>query len=190
MLTLANRLSIFRILIIPAFITAIMYYTPEKDFLRLVAVAIFLIAALSDALDGYIARKRGQRTKLGMFLDPLADKLLMAAVYICLALVQSLPERFKFAPWVVIMVISRDVIIILGATIIFMVNQKLTISSTKLGKITTFFQMATVLALLLQLPFFSILLYTMVSLTAISCLDYIRIGSKSFNDLAHENHKR
>ena len=178
---LANKLSIFRILLVPLFITTIMYYTPEKDFLRLVAIGIFLLAILSDALDGYIARVKGERTKQGVFLDPLADKLLLISAFICLSTVKSLPAQFKLAPWVVIIVISRDAIIVLGSAIIYMVNGNLKISPTVLGKITAFLQMMMVLALLLQLKVFPFITYVMIFFTVLSGLDYIRIGSKQFN---------
>jgi len=180
-LNLANRLSAFRILLTPLFIAAIMYYTPEKDYLRLLAVGIFALAILSDILDGYIARIKGERTKLGTFFDPLADKLLLITVYICLSLVKSLPPQFKLAPWVAIIVISRDAIIVLGSALIYMANGELNISPTILGKISTFLQMITVVALLLQLKIFFPLLYTMILFTVLSGLDYIRIGSKQFN---------
>ncbi len=179
---LANKLSVFRILLVPVFIATIMYYTPEKDFLRLVAIAIFLLAIFSDALDGYIARVKGERTELGRFLDPLADKLLLISVFICLSIVKALPPQFKLAPWVVIIVISRDTIIVLGAAIIYMVNGKLNITPTILGKITTSLQMMTVLALLLQLRIFLPVMYVMVFFTVLSGLDYIRIGSSQFNE--------
>ena len=187
MLKLANKLSIFRILLVPLFIATIMYYTPEKDFLRLLAIGIFLLAIFSDALDGYIARVKGERSRLGTFIDPLADKLLLISVYICLSTVKSLPAQFKLAPWVVITVISRDAIIVLGLAIIYMANGKLNISPTILGKITTFLQMMTVLALLLKLKIFfpliyASIMYMMIFFTVLSGLDYIRIGSKSFNE--------
>lgn len=182
MLTLANKLSIFRILLIPPFIATIMYYTPERDFLRLLAVWIFILAIFSDALDGYIARAKGERSKLGIFLDPLADKLLLITVFICLSIVKTLPPEFKLAPWVVIIVISRDVIIVLGSAVSFMINEKIIISPTILGKITTVLQMTTVLALLLQLAIFPLVLYVMVFFTALSGLDYIRIGGRQFNE--------
>lgn len=182
MLNLANKLSILRILLIPLFVATIMYYTPQKDFLRLVAIGIFLVAMATDALDGYIARVKGQRTRLGTFLDPLADKLLLITVFVCLSIVKTLPEQFKLAPWVVIIVISRDVIIVLGSAIIFVASGKLNIAPTRLGKITTSLQMATVLVLLLQLKFFSPIMYTMIVFTILSGLDYIRIGSRLFNE--------
>lgn len=187
MLKLANKLSILRILLVPLFIATIIYYTPEKDFLRLLAIGIFLLAIFSDALDGYIARVKGERSRLGTFIDPLADKLLLISVYICLSTVKSLPAQFKLAPWVVITVISRDAIIVLGSVIIYMANGKLNISPTILGKVTTFLQMMTVLALLLKLKIFfplmyASIMYAMIFFTVLSGLDYIRIGSKSFNE--------
>ena len=180
MLTLANKLSIFRILLAPLMVVTLIYYTPEKDFLRLLAIAIFVIAILNDALDGYIARIKGQRTKLGTFLDPLADKLLLISVYICLASLTNLPPNLRFAPWVVIVVISRDAIIVLGSAIIYMASGHLNIAPTGLGKITTFLQMMTVLTLLLQLKIFTPIMYAMIFFTVLSGLDYIRIGGRLF----------
>jgi CDP-diacylglycerol--glycerol-3-phosphate 3-phosphatidyltransferase len=183
MLNLANKLSILRILLIPPFVATIMYYTPEKDFLRLVAIGIFLMAIITDALDGYIARVRFQSTKLGSFLDTVADKLLLITTFICLSIVKTLPPQFKLGAWVVIIVISRDVIIVLGSTIIFMLNDgKLTVAPTALGKITTMLQVVTVLALLLQAGIFPFLLYAMIFFTVLSGLDYIRVGSRLFNE--------
>ncbi len=181
MLNLANRLSIFRILLIPLFIASIMYYTPEKDFLRAFAVGIFILAVLSDALDGYIARMRGERTTLGTFLDPLADKLLLITAFICLSVVKTMPPEFKLAPWIVIIVISRDAIIVLGSAIIYIANNgRLIVAPTILGKITTFLQMMTVPALLLQLRIFPLVMYVMAFFTVLSGLDYIRVGSRMF----------
>jgi CDP-diacylglycerol--glycerol-3-phosphate 3-phosphatidyltransferase len=181
MLSLANKLSIFRILLIPVFVGTILYYTPEQDVLRLWAVGIFILAVISDALDGYIARVKGDRSKLGTFLDPFADKLLLITAFICLSIVKSLPPEFKLAPWVVIIVISRDAIIVLGSAIIYMINGKLIVAPTIFGKITTVLQMATVLALLLQLGAYTLIMYTMIFFTVLSGLDYIRVGAHQLN---------
>lgn len=182
-LNLPNKLSIFRILIIPFFVGCMMYYTPEREFLRIFATIIFILAIVSDGLDGYIARVRNERTKIGTFLDPLADKLLLITVYICLGFVQNLPQELRLAPWVVIIVVSRDIIIIFGALIIYMANGKLTVTPTALGKITTFLQMMTILTLLLGVGVFSFVMYPMVLFTILSGLDYIRLASKLFNDI-------
>ena len=186
-LNLANKLSIVRILLTPLFIAVIMYYTPQKDYLRLFAVAIFLLAIFSDALDGYIARIKGQRTRLGIFLDPLADKLLLISAFICLSAVKALPPQFKLAPWIVITVISRDAIIVLGSAVIYMANGRLNIAPTTLGKITTVLQMITVLAVLLQIKSFPYIMYVMILFTVGSGLDYIRVGMRQFNGETNKN---
>ena len=180
-LNIANKLSILRILLAPLFIASIMYYTPQADFLRLLAVGIFILAIFTDALDGYISRLRGERSKLGTFLDPLADKLLLIPAFICLSAVKTLPPQFKLAPWIVIIVISRDAIIVLGSAVIYMANGKLNIAPTILGKITTFLQMMAVPILLLQLRVFYFIIYAMIFFTVLSGLDYIRIGTRLFN---------
>lgn len=187
MLTLANKLSIGRILLVPVFIATMLYYTPEKDYLRLLAIGILLVAIFSDALDGYIARVKGERTKLGTFLDPLADKLLLISAFICLSIVKTLPAQLKLAPWIVIIVISRDVIIVLGSAIVYMINGKLNISPTRLGKITAALQMLTVLMLLLKLAIFYPIAYLMILFTLLSGLDYIRIGGRLFSETNNTN---
>lgn len=181
MTTLANKLSILRILLIPVFVSSVLYYTPEKDFLRIFALAVFILAIITDALDGYIARIRGERCQLGAFLDPCADKLLLITVYICLAVTKTLPMQFRLDPWVVIVVLSRDAIIVLGAVLIYMATTKLKIAPTRLGKFTTFLQMATVVAVLLQLKLTPWIMYIMVFFTILSGLDYIRLGTRQFN---------
>jgi len=127
------------------------------------------------------SRVKAERSELGTFLDPLADKLLLITAFICLSIVKTLPPEFKLAPWVVIIVISRDAIIVLGSAIIHMINGKVNITPTILGKITTVLQMFTVLTLLLQLKIFSVIIYAMIFFTVLSGLDYIRIGSRQFN---------
>lgn len=183
MLTLANKLSIARILLVPLFVATILYYTPQNDYLRLMAIGILLIAMFSDALDGYIARIKGERTKLGALLDPLADKLLMISAFICLAMVKTLPAELKLAPWIVIIVISRDVIIVLGSGVVYLLNGKLDISPTVLGKITTTLQMLTLLTLLFKLRIFFPIMYAMIVFSVLSGLDYIRIGSRLFGEI-------
>jgi len=82
--TLANKLTVFRILLVPVFVWTVLCYSPDKDYLRFVAFGIFLFAVLLDVFDGYIARKLHQETKLGSILDPLADKFLLISTYFCL----------------------------------------------------------------------------------------------------------
>jgi CDP-diacylglycerol--glycerol-3-phosphate 3-phosphatidyltransferase len=78
----ANKISTFRILIVPFFIASLIYYSGEREYLRIVALVIFILGVISDAMDGYIARKSGQQSKAGLVLDPLGDKLLLMGAFI------------------------------------------------------------------------------------------------------------
>lgn len=171
----ANKISTFRILSVPFFIASLVYYSPEKSFLRLVALVIFILAMASDAVDGYIARKSKQQSPAGLILDPLGDKLLLMSSFICLYFV---PFQVKFPLFVILIVVSRDLIIFIGATVIFMVKQKINIVPTKWGKLTTIFQMISVLTVLLQLDFSFVFWWLAVIFTVISGIDYIMRGFK------------
>jgi len=85
-MNIPNQLTILRILLVPALIISIIYYSPEKEYLRLVAFSIFVFGCITDAVDGYIARKFNQKTKLGTLLDPLADKLIVLSAFISIYL--------------------------------------------------------------------------------------------------------
>lgn len=183
-MNIANKISTFRILIVPFFIACLVYYSKEKEFLRLVALFIFLLGVASDAIDGYIARKSKQQSQAGLILDPLGDKLLLMSSYLCLYLV---PFKIKFPLPVILIVISRDVLILLGAVVIFIVRQKINIVPTKWGKLTTTFQMLSVIAVLLQWSYSFTLWWVAVFFTIISGADYIMRGFKILYAL--DNHR-
>lgn len=176
-MSLANKISILRILLIPFFVASLLYYRPEQDNLRFVALAIFVLGALTDVLDGNIARAIRQKTKLGTFLDPIADKLLLITAFIALSVIDRLPSGIKMPLWVPLIVISRDIILVLGAALIHMVTGDLQIHPTRLGKLATIFQMATIISVLLQQQFSYLIWNTAVLFTIISGIDYIRKGS-------------
>ncbi|MFC1549193.1 CDP-alcohol phosphatidyltransferase family protein [Candidatus Omnitrophota bacterium] len=170
-----NRLTILRIILIPVFITAVLYH-------RLgIALVIFLVAASTDALDGYLARVRHEKTRFGTIMDPIADKMLIGSAYISFSFVAGLPEYLKMPVYVPIIVISRDVIILIGVMMIYLLTGGLEIKPTKLGKVTTVFQMVTILALLVQFVYSSWMWNITAVLTVASGLDYIRIASKNIN---------
>ncbi|NQT33029.1 MAG: CDP-alcohol phosphatidyltransferase family protein [Candidatus Omnitrophica bacterium] len=171
-----NRLTISRIILVPVFITAIMYHELN------IAFGIFLIAALTDALDGYIARTRRQKTRFGKIMDPIADKMLIGSAFICFSLVTGLPDHIKMPVYVPIIVISRDVFILLGALIMYLLTGSINVRPTALGKITTVFQISTVVALLVKFIYASWVWNIMVVLTIISGIDYLRISSKQVNE--------
>lgn len=175
----ANKVSTFRILSVPFFVASIVYYSPAKDYLRFVALFIFVLGVVSDAVDGYIARKSKQISKAGLVLDPLGDKLLLMSAFICLYLVDEFPSQIKFPLWVTLVVISRDVIILLGATVIYIVKQSIEAFPSKWGKLTTTFQMSAVIAVLLQLSFSFVFWWLAVFFTIISGVDYIKKGFKT-----------
>jgi CDP-diacylglycerol--glycerol-3-phosphate 3-phosphatidyltransferase len=175
-MNIANKVSVFRILSVPFFVTCLIYYSEKNDILRYVALLIFLLAILSDAVDGYLARKSKQKSQAGIVLDPLADKLLLISAFVGLRMIDDFPLRIRFPLWVSLIVISRDIIILLGVIVIYMVKARLDINPTRLGKLTTFFQMLAVMAVLLQLRFAYIFWNIAVIFTLISGFDYIRKG--------------
>jgi CDP-diacylglycerol--glycerol-3-phosphate 3-phosphatidyltransferase len=172
-MNIANKISTFRILTVPFFIACLLYYSPEKDYLRLTALVIFILAVFSDAVDGYIARKRGQYSPAGLVLDPLGDKVLLISAFIFLYLVDT---GIRLPLWVSLIVVSRDAIILLGIIAIFVVRQKLDIKPSIWGKLTTGFQMASIISVLTRFKFSYLLWSTAIFFTIISGIDYIRRG--------------
>lgn len=175
-MNLANRISIVRIILVPFFVASIIY----SRFTA--ALVIFIICVLSDALDGYIARRKGQRTKLGALLDPIADKLLLISGFVSLSMISDLPANLRFPPYVPLIVVSRDVLIILGCIIIYLLKGRIDIKPTYLGKTTTFFQMASIVSILTQFAYSRVFWNIAVVLTLLSGLDYLRIGSRMLNE--------
>lgn len=181
-MNLANKISIARILLIPFFVAAVIYYSPERDFLRFVALGIFMLGVVSDALDGYIARTRNQKTALGSYIDPIADKLLLLTAFICLSMVSNFPKGYSLPAWVVLAVISRDAIIVLGSIIIYVMKGGLEIVPSKLGKSTTFLQMFTIIAVLLHFRYLFVIWNLTVLFTVLSGIGYIRRGSRLLSE--------
>ena len=181
-LTFANKITICRILAVPFFIAAILYYSPEREHLRYLALGVFLFAVISDVIDGYVARTRYQKTKAGAILDPLADKFLLMSAFICLYdKGSSLMPMMHFPGWIVIAVISRDVFLIVGSLIIYMVHHGIDVEPTFWGKSTTFLQVISIIGILLQWSFSFIVWYVMLFFTFISLVDYSRTGIKVLN---------
>ena len=180
----ANKISTFRILTVPFFIGSLLYYNNQREYLRFVALLIFCLAVISDALDGYIARKAKQHSQAGLILDPLGDKLLLMSAFICLS-----SEKFQpnFPLWIILIVISRDALILLGTIVLYLVKQDINIQPTVWGKLTTAFQMSAVIALLLQWRHSSLFWLPAVVFTIISGIDYLIRGFKKIYAL--DNHR-
>jgi cardiolipin synthase (CMP-forming) len=131
---LANWLTIVRILLIPVFVTLLVYRRVG------LACTVFVLAGFTDMLDGYIARTRGTKTRLGAFLDPLADKLLLTAAFVTLT--YKFPKILPF--WLTAIVLSRDLVLILVAVLVMLTGGQVHPAPTALGKTSTVFQMLMV----------------------------------------------
>ncbi|MCM8799398.1 MAG: CDP-diacylglycerol--glycerol-3-phosphate 3-phosphatidyltransferase [Candidatus Omnitrophica bacterium] len=177
-MNIANKVSTFRILTVPFFVSTLIYYSPERDFLRYISLFIFMLAVISDAVDGYLARKNRIKSPIGLILDPLADKLLLISAFVGLRIVNNFPLKIRFPLWVSLIVISRDAIILLGAVLIYLLKGQLNISPSIWGKFTTLFQMVAVLSVLLQLNFSYIFWSIAVFFTLVSGAGYIWKGFK------------
>ena len=140
-MTLANRITILRIALIPVFVVL---YLQQADYphLKNWTLAVFAFAIFTDMMDGIAARMRKEKTPLGSFLDPLADKILLTASFILFT------HTGKIGLWVFVVIFSRDLIIVLGWTIIYILTSSSTIAPRPLGKLCTFLQMLASIALL------------------------------------------
>jgi cardiolipin synthase len=137
LLTYANQLTILRMIFIPCFVLLLIY-----DHSR-IAILVFILAGITDGLDGLIARKLQQKTVLGSFLDPMADKLLLTAAFVTLT-VPSVPVAYHIPIWLTVTSISRDLLIALAALIIHLQTGHTQFAPSFLGKCTTAGQLTTV----------------------------------------------
>jgi len=172
----ANKISTFRILSVPFFLASLVYYSKEREYLRFVALGIFVLGVISDAVDGYIARKSKQQSKAGLVLDPLGDKMLLMTAFVCLAFINNF--SIKFPLWIAFIVLSRDIIILIGALVIYIVKQNIAVFPTRWGKLTTTFQMSSVIFVLMQWRYSFIFWWIAVIFTMISGIDYVMRGFK------------
>ncbi len=169
-MNLPNKLTIFRVILIPFFVFFLLYPGFE-GYGNYIAVAIFIVASLTDMADGKIARKYNLVTNFGKFMDPLADKLLVCSAMICLV------ETRQLASWIVIVIISRE-FIISGFRLVASDNG-VVIAASYWGKFKTTFQMLMIIVLVLNIahPFFEILgvilTYVALILTIVSLIDYV-----------------
>ena len=153
-MTTANKVTICRILLTPFFIMAVIYYVNTGvEWYRWAAISCFGVAALSDAIDGFIARHFNQRSELGAVLDPLADKLLLVSGIVLLSL-HNEPHLRPIPIWLTVTILSRDVLLLLGFALIHFVVGGMKIRPHFTSKIATVLQMAAVLWALFKLDDF------------------------------------
>ena len=168
-MNLPNKLTILRVIMIPFFVFFLLCQGGENRTFRMIAVVLFIIASLTDLLDGKIARKYNMVTNFGKFMDPLADKLLVCSALICLIGLGQLPA------WMVIVIISRE-FIISGFRLVASDNG-VVIAASYWGKFKTTFQMIAVILLILDIPALRLVttlcVWVALALTIISLVDYI-----------------
>jgi len=168
-MNLPNKITLFRVVMIPVFLVLLL--VPGISYGNYLAAAVFIIACLSDALDGYLARKNNLVTNFGKFMDPLADKLLVCSALICFVELSYMPA------WIVVVIIARE-FIISGFRLIASDNG-VVIAASYWGKFKTASQMIACILLIVQLPFDwadvleQIFIYLALALTVISLCEYI-----------------
>lgn len=187
-LTWANQITILRILLIMPFIICMFSINTSQSatFIRYCALAFFLIMCASDVLDGYMARVKKQVTRLGTFLDPLADKLLITCACILLAAPETAIKGFLLPLPVVVLIIGKDVVLLLGFQLIHMITGRIRIVPVFTGKLSTFIQLTMVAAVLVGpefskiLPFWPVLVrllfYTAAASAFLAMIVYIHGG--------------
>ncbi len=178
MVNLPNSITIFRAFLVPVFIMAVFYGNFK------ISLWVFLIAALSDAVDGFMARKLGQITTLGIILDPIADKALIDSAFILLSF------KVKVIPvWLTVLVLSRDVLILFGGWLLTTFGKISKVKPTLIGKLTAFSQFTAVFITLMNLNFslcstncLMIVFETTAFLTIASAISYSLRGIRELNN--------
>ncbi len=171
-MSLPNYITLLRIILIPFFINLMIYgYYRE-------ALIVFIVACVTDALDGLIARLTNSKTELGAFLDPMADKLLIISAFVTLVLLDMLPV------WLVIVVVSRDIILVLGSIAIYFTGHQFVARPSIIGKTTTVLQLLVVtLSLILRnfgagFGLMMVLHWITAAFTVVSGVLYVARGTK------------
>jgi cardiolipin synthase (CMP-forming) len=170
--TIPNFLSILRMGLVPFFIISVLGNEPRR------ALLIFVVAGVTDALDGAIARLAHQQSLLGAYLDPIADKLLLTSAYVTLA-IPGLHRGTPIPVWVTVLVIARDALIVIMALVLYLAQGVRRFPPSVLSKVTTVVQVSAVVVVLLSglvkdlEPLALGIVYLVAGLTVASGLDYV-----------------
>jgi cardiolipin synthase (CMP-forming) len=186
----ANKITILRILLIVPFVICML--KDEHPTLgipmRYMSLLLFLIMAFSDAYDGYIARKKKQVTQLGSFLDPMADKLLMACACVLLSIDKTAVPGFRLPPTVAVLIIGKDFFLLLGFLILYFLTLQVKIFPAYIGRVATVLQLTMVAAVLIApemsniltgwIWFLRFLWWSAAGVAILATLIYIRAGTR------------
>ncbi len=193
-LSWANRITILRILLIVPFISCMLKINDAEfgNVMRYIAIVIFLFMAISDAFDGYMARRNRQITRLGAFLDPMADKLLITSACLLLISKQGSVEGFPLPSLVVILIISKDAVLTLGFVTLYFFTSKIYTAPIFVGKVATVLQLSMVAGILLGpefssfLPgwiwFLQVLWWSAAGTAILAVIIYIRNGVRYYEE--------
>lgn len=165
---------------VPVFAGLVASYTREQAWLRHTALAVYVAAAVSDALDGFVARAYNQKTKLGTVMDPLADKLMINIGFVFMAVNEDFGGAIPY--WFPVVLLLRDAMIVMGAYLINEYYGPVRVRPQISGKLTTVFQMGLVVAVLLDVRFVNKLMIATLVMSAISYLDYMHAGIKQIGN--------
>lgn len=169
-----------RLLLIPVFVALIVSYTREQPWIRYAALGVYAVAAISDALDGFVARAYNQKTKLGTLLDPLADKLMVNIGFVFMAVNEQFAHRIPY--WFPVVLLARDAMIVMGAYLINEFYGPVRVKPRVSGKLTTLFQMSLMISVLLEVELMHKLLLITVVLCGVSYVDYMLAGFKQIGN--------
>lgn len=175
-MTVPNLITMIRIILTPVFVI----YLIQDEFFS--ALVVFVLCGLSDGADGMVARLFNQKSRLGTYLDPLADKIVLATGFVVLA------ARGFMPPWLAVTVLARDVLILLGVVVMALNRVEVKIKPSIVSKITTCLQFFTIIALLsrnylsVTADFYSVLLYTTAFFTIASGLHYMHAWFRFMGD--------
>lgn len=191
-MTAATHITISRILLVPVFAVLAVYYArsfespPPDERYRWWAVAVFVLASATDGIDGYVARRFNQRSRLGAVLDPLADKLLVLTALITLSVVQW-GEGWSIPIWFSGLVIARDVVILGGIAVLHFFHLQVHVDPHWTGKVSTALLMVTLAWVMLQIiPFSPIYPVTVTALfLVLSGANYFRQGLAQLKEHGH-----
>lgn len=179
-MNLANRITMCRIGFIPVFIALIVAYRADQQWIRYTAMGLFVFMSTSDFIDGYIARHRNQRTKLGRILDPLADKLMVNVTYIFLAVNHEL--AYTVPKWIPVVIMLRDVCILITSLVLNKFRGPIRPIPRFLGKVTAFAYSFGIMAVLLEVSFVHEFLIGVMIIACASWLDYAFYGHEQVVD--------
>ncbi|MFZ4683520.1 MAG: CDP-diacylglycerol--glycerol-3-phosphate 3-phosphatidyltransferase, partial [Terrimicrobiaceae bacterium] len=191
-MTLANKITIVRILLIPVFVLFAVYYGKSVElgqpeaWQRWAAIIVFIVAAGTDGIDGWVARRFKQRSPLGAVLDPIADKGLLLAAIITLSLSKW---TYGFPLWFPVLVIARDAVIVTGCLVVKHLNGHLEVKPSFIGKAATALQMIAIAWVMLQLPHHLYSVYAAGVFTLLSGVGYVLdgVGQVRHHDTPHHH---